>query len=421
MDQSFEPTPEIDEDPRAALTVLMAEQFHAAGITTDRLEAMLAHMAGVLGLELHAFLLPTNITLAIGPSYRQKVVMLRVSPEALDLTRIAKLTEVYDAVCNGAIDASDALKSTKTIIAAAKSVSPFVVIGAYCLVSVGAAIVLGAYPREVIVATLIGLSTGTIAAIASRYALVARLFEVLAVFVGTMIVAAFTRFAGPTNLYISIVAGIVPLLPGYSLTSALYELANADLVAGVARLGKVFATVLALGCGAALAIAVVGTSVLASSNQAEHGVGILAWTAALGLMTVGLAALLSARLKDYVWIFGACFIALLSLRVLSGLPAHQTAPFGAAFISGLVSSFGARFLRVPQVVLLAPAVFVLVPGSLTYESVFYLFQQNYSSAAALGVNAILASIFIVAGLLLSQLIFATGSIPFRAIRRFGPR
>lgn len=410
-----------DADPRATLLILMAQQLHLAGTTTDRLEAMLTRMADVLGLELHALSTPTSITLAIGPAYYQKVVLLRLSPGSLDLNNVATLTEVYDAVCARQIDIAQAVSRVRRIIEQTKPAPGWRTIGSFALVSIGTAMLLGADPREVLVAALIGCSTGAIAAIAGHSATVARLFEVLAAFFGTLIVAGFNHFVGPTDLYISIIAGIVPLLPGYSLASALYELANGDLVAGMARLGRVIAVVLELACGAALAIAIAGTAILGPSVNSSHSVGMLTWTLAITLMTIGLSSVLRARLRDYVWIFAACFIALLSTRLLVQLPGHQVATFGAAFISGMVANLGARFLRVPQAVLLVPAVFVLVPGSLTYESVFYLFQQDFGNAAGLGVNAVIASIFIVAGLLLSQLLMTHGAQPLRVIRQLGGR
>ena len=66
--------------------------------------------------------------------------------------------------------------------------------------------------------------------------------------------------------------GVVVLLPGYSLTLALHELANGDLVAGVARLGRVLSVLLALGCGAFLGFAVIGPSLLSTSDVTPHPV-----------------------------------------------------------------------------------------------------------------------------------------------------
>jgi uncharacterized membrane protein YjjB (DUF3815 family) len=287
------------------------------------------------------------------------------------------------------------------------------------LVALGVAVILGGGSNELIVATLIGAVTGVVGVFARRYATVDRLFEVIAAFLGTLIVAGYTHFVAPTNLYISIVAGVVVLLPGYSLTLALHELANQDLIAGTARLGRVFAILLALGCGALLGFAVAGTSLLGGAEIRPHPVGATYWFAAVILMSIGLAIDLDAHLRDFLWVFLACFVALATSHVFGTLPAHQVTAFVSAFVCGLVSNAGARLLRVPQPVFLVPALHVLVPGSLSYESILYVFSQKYVDAATLGVNAIIAGVLIVAGLLLSQLLFPASTIGLPSHSRQG--
>ncbi|MBV8246575.1 MAG: threonine/serine exporter family protein [Candidatus Eremiobacteraeota bacterium] len=402
---------------KVELIALMARSLHEAGVTTDRLEATLLQLARALDVQLQVFALPTYVTLAIGEAHRQEVVMLRLGPGSIDLRRLASLGEIQDAVVRGGLEPREAIERIRQATAAVRPPFALLTVLEYAAISFGVSVLLGAQPHEMLVASLVGCSTGAIAALARRNAVVARLFEVLATFLGTLVVAVATRFLGPTNLYITIVAGIVPLLPGYSLTSAIYELANNDLVAGVARLGKVLVTLLALGCGAALGITVAGADFVAHTTHQARPVGMLMWTLAVMLISLGLAPALGARKRDIPWVFAACFLALLSSRILSSLPGHQAAPFGSAFFTGIVCYVEARLARLPVVVLLAPAIFVLVPGALTYESIFFAFQENFESAAQLAANAFIASIFIVAGLLLSQLVFATGGTMARSIVR----
>ena len=203
------------------------------------------------------------------------------------------------------------------------------------------------------------------------------------------------------------------LLPGYSLTLALHELANGDLVAGVARLGKVLSTLLALGCGALLGFALLGPHLLHAGGIQTHPVQSRLWLLAAACMSIGLSIDLNARVRDFIWVFAASFVALLTSHILGDTPIHQISAFGSAFICGVVANLGARFLRVPQPVMLVPALLVLVPGSLSYESVLFAFQQNMSSAMTLGANAVAAAVQIVAGLLLSQLLFPTTTLRIR--------
>lgn len=404
----------IGDDPKAVFLATMARELHLAGIATDALESTLTKLAESIDLPLQILALPTSITIAVGPRWNQKLALMRLEPGQVNLRKIAMLNEIYDDLRAGKIDFRAASLLVSNIDKHWPGISPLWQIPALALVAVGVAILLGGGPRELIVAGAIGAFTGIDAAVASKNAVVARLFEVIAAFVGTLTVAAFTHFVGPTNIYISIVAGVVVLLPGYSLTLALHELANGDLVAGVARLGKVLSVLLALGCGALLGFAVIGPSLLQTSAVHAQAVPARFWTLAALLMAIGMSIDLDARLRDFVWVFASCFVALFISHVLGLTAVHQVSAFASAFLCGIVANLGARFLRVPQPVMLVPALLVLVPGSLSYESVLFAFQHNISTAFTFGANAAFAAVQLVAGLLLSQLLFPTSPLRLHA-------
>lgn len=398
---------QIADDPKAVFLATMARELHMAGLATDALEETLLGIAAAIGIDVQVFALPTNITLGIGPRWNQKVVMMRLEPARVNLRKIAVLNVIYDDLRIGNIDYREAAVLVNNIDRQWPGLNVAWEIPALALVAAGVGILLGANLREIFAAACIGAFTGVISYFGSHNAVVARLFEVIAAFGGTLIVAAFTHFIGPINIYDSIVAGVVVLLPGYSLTLALHELANGDLVAGVARLGKVLSVLLALGCGAFLGFAVIGPSLLQTGDTHMHAVASRYWILASVLMAAGLSIDLDARLRDFVWVFAASFVALLVSHLLASTPVHQVAAFGAAFICGIVANLGARFLRIPQPVMLVPALLVLVPGSLSYESVLFAFQQNISTSLTFASNASFAAIELVAGLLLSQLLFPT--------------
>lgn len=395
----------IGDDPKAVFLATMAQELHTAGIATDALESTLTDIAHSIDVPFQILALPTSITIAVGPRWNQKLAMMRLQPGRVNLRKIALLNEIYDDLRAGKIDFRAASTLVTNIDKHWPGISPLWQIPALSLVAIGVAVLLGGGMRELAVAGLIGAFTGIDAAVASKNAVVARLFEVIAAFVGTLIVAAFTHFVGPTNIYISIVAGVVVLLPGYSLTLALHELANGDLVAGVARLGKVLSVLLALGCGALLGFAVIGPSLLQTGSVHSQGVPARFWTLAALFMAVGISVDLDARVRDFVWVFASSFVALFTSHVLGLTSIHQVSAFGSAFICGIVANLGARYLRIPQPVMLVPALLVLVPGSLSYESVLFAFQHNISTAFTFAANAAFAAVQLVAGLLLSQLVF----------------
>jgi uncharacterized membrane protein YjjP (DUF1212 family) len=397
----------IQDDPKAVFLTQLARELHRAGVASDQLERTITATANVLGLQVEIFALPTNITIAIGPRYAQQIVMLRLQPGRVNLRKLAFLNDLFDEMQSGHIDIQTAIRQLREIDAFCPPPPALRSIFALTSVAIGVAVLLGGGVNELIVAALIGGTTGVLNFFTNRNAVMERLFLVIAAFAGTLIVAAFTHFIAPVNLYISIVAGVVVLLPGYSLTLALNELANEDLIAGTARLGRVFMNLLELGCGAFLGFAVVGSIFSHTADIRPHPVGELYWLAAIVLLSVGLSIDLDARLRDFVWVFLASIVALTTSYFFGRVSgAHQVTPFIAALVCGLVANLGARYLRVPQPVLLVPAVHVLVPGALSYQSVLWVVStKNYTDAATLAINAVVAAILIVAGLLLSQLIF----------------
>lgn len=394
----------------------MGRELHRAGIATDAIEQTLSEIAATIGLDVQVFALPTYITIAIGPTWSQRTMMMRLEPGRVSLRKIALINELYDALRNGRIDYRKATILLGEVNAQWPGLPPWLEIPALAFIAVGVALILGGGTRELIVSGAIGICTGILSTIAARSAIVARLFAVTAAFAATLIVASFQKLVGPVNIYISIIAGIVVLLPGYSLTLALHELANDFLVAGVARLGRVFSTLLALGCGAFLGLAVV-PSVLKGEVAATHPVAGTWWFVASVCMAVGLSIDLDARLRDFIWVFASSFVALLTAHVLGTTSAHAVSAFLSAFICGMVANTGARYLRVPQAIMLVPALIVLVPGSLSYESVLFAFQHNIDSALILAANTVAAAIQIVAGLLLSQLVLPASTLRRQAAGR----
>ena len=372
-------------------------------MASDQLERTVKPIAQTLGVELEIFALPTNLTIALGPRYAQQIVMLRLQPAQPNLRKLALLNEIFDDLQSGRItlDAATALLRSIDERAPAPPIAASIL--SYALVSTGVAVLLGGSMHEMLVAACIGVSTGILSFFTARNATMERLYQFLAAFAATLIVGAYDRFVGPVNLYIAIVAGVVVLLPGYSLTLALHELANEDLIAGTSRLGRVLAVLLALACGFILGFAAVGGSLLHNVGTRPHPIGPEAWLPAVLALSIGLSIQLDARLRDYAWVALACVVAMGSEFYFSFSAAQQVTPFIAATICGLTANLGARFLRVPQPVMLVPALFVLVPGALSYQSVLWVVSRDYSDAASLASSAVLAAILIVAGLLLSQL------------------
>ena len=391
-------------DDRTELLLALGRGLHQAGITTDALEETLTSVARACGVELQVNALPTSLMLAIGPAFEQRLIILRLEPGTVHLRKLALLEGVVDALRRRRRSAGEALADVVAIDTAVRPAPPLRSVLAYALLSSGTALLLGGARGEVMVSALIGVAIGAVAAAGERSRRVDRVFPIGAAFIATVIIGLWERFVAPVSLYVVLIAGVVQLLPGYALTTALNELANRNLVSGTARLGGVLVTLLALGCGFALGAGLSGNAILNGPTVSPGHLTPLSTALGPVLMACGIALILHARLRDLGWIVASCLSTAALARFLPALGITQATPFVTAFAIGLATNLAARYLRIPQAVVLIPGLLVLVPGSISYESLLYVFQADTTDALSLAARALLAAILIVAGFLTSQLL-----------------
>ena len=393
----------MPNDDGTELLLALGRGLHQAGIPTDALEETLLEVAHRCGIAIQVNALPTSLMLAVGAGFAQRLVILRLEPGKLHLRKLALLEGVVGAMRRG-LQPDAALVAVTAIDSEVRPDPPALTIAAYALLACGTALLLGGRAAEVLVSALAGVAIGAIAAIGQRSRRVDRIFEVAAAFVATVIVGLWERYVGSIALYVVLIAGIVQLLPGYSLTTALNELANRNLVSGTARLGGVFVTLLSLGCGFALGAGVMANAVFNGPTVSGGHASAASLLVAAGTMALGIALILHARYRDVGWIVASCIATVALGHWFPALGIVQAAPFATAVVIGLATNLIARYLQIPQAVVLVPGLLVLVPGSLSYESLLYVFQSDTVDAVSLGVRALLASILIVAGFLASQLV-----------------
>ncbi len=382
----------------------MSRALHQAGQASDGVEDSVRDLAIAMSVNVQINALPTLLTIAIGPPHQQQTVMLRLDPGSLNLRKLALLDNVVRDILAGG-DPGEALLGVTTIDAAVPPDPPYWTVLTYGILSCGTALLLGGGRGEMLVATLVGFAIGAIAAGAARSRRIDRVFEITAAFVATVLIGLWERFAPvPISLYVALIASLVTLLPGYTLTTALSELANRNLVSGTARLGGVMVTLLSLASGFALGAGLSGNAV---ANAPTASPGDTGWVSSLGaaiLMAVAIASLLHARYRDLGWIIASCIGTIALARALPNLGITEATPFATAFAVGVVTNVAPRVLRVPAPVVLVPALLVLVPGSLSYESLLYVFRDDSTDGISLAVRALLAAILIVGGFLTSQLV-----------------
>ena len=395
-----------DPDPFAVGFVLrLARALHAYGYSAARLEDILAATADRLGLAGHRFFsMPTQIMAAFGPEDRQRTHLLRVEPGEVNLGKVAALEQVSLDVAQGRASPEEGMERIERIVAAPSPYGPTVVTLAHGVLSGTVCQFLGGGWREIVVATVLGLGLGLLAIYAASHARVGRVFESLAAFLLSTAAIGLARLVGPISVFVATLAGLIVLMPGLLLTTAITELATRHLASGTLRLSSAFMTLLGIVFGVALGTRL-GTMLFGDPASAIP-VGLPGWApyVAIVLASASSVVILRADPRDAPWIVAAGVLGVLSGRLGAAKLGLELGMFVAAFGVAMASAAYERWRNRPAPVVLVPGILLLVPGSIGYLSMSSLMERNTVAGIDTAFTMVLTAVSLVAGLLIAGIV-----------------
>lgn len=360
------------------------------------------------------YVTPTIIEVTIGPLTSQHRALLVTSPGDIHLGHLTQLDRIARATATGRLSPRDALVRLEALTDTRQLPQTLLIGISYALTAAAFARTLGGGIREILVAALVGGVTGILSVCAHLFARVERVFPPLAAFVASLLVSAWAAKVTPVAGDLVTLAGLFVLLPGFSLTVALEELASRDLVSGTVRMTSAFITlfglVLGVALGGQLAARLVGPPRLVAP------VALPAWTYLLAALVAGVAYTiwLQVERRDIVWVVLACVIGATAARAGAVILGPQLGAFAAALAVGLASNLFALLSGRPAAVMQVPGLIVLVPGSIGLQS----FQALFSAQTIVGIQAgfqmFLTAVALVYGIFVANLLLPPRH-PFRLL------
>lgn len=398
-----------EPDPAAVGFVLrLARALHGHGYAAQRLEDVLGVTSDRLGLVGHRFFsTPTSIMAAFGPEARQRTHLLRVEPGDVNLGKLAELEHVSREVAHGRLSPGDGMAEIARIAAAPPPYGAALMTLAFGVISGAVCQFLGGGAREIGVAALLGLGLGVFQEFAAGHERIARVFEPLAAFLVSVLAIGLAHVAGPIAIFVTTLAGLIVLVPGLTLTTAITELATRHLASGTARLSGAFMTLLGIAFGVALGTRV-GTAAFGAPPPLVEAaaVALPSWSGAVALLLAPLASVVILRAvpKDAPWIVAAGVTGVLAGRVGAATLGVELGTFAGAFAVALASGVYERWRKRPASVVLVPGILLLVPGSVGYRSISALLERDTIAGIERAFSMILTAFALVAGLLIANVL-----------------
>jgi len=206
-----------------------------------------------------------------------------------------------------------------------------------------------------------------------------------------------------------IIASLIVLLPGLSLTNAVNELTSQHLVSGTARFAGAITTVLKLTVGAVIALYVFDLADLAPHVRASRPQP--AWVEAVSVVAASFAfaVLFRASRRDYLRVMCAAAGGYLIARFGGGAFGAPAGIFLAALLTTAAGNAYARWWNRPGAIIRVPGIIMLVPGSTSLRGLLAMIQQQDMIAGQDALLAVTMTLLaLVAGLLFGNLLLPPG-------------
>lgn len=390
-----------------AFVLRLGRALLSFGLPAQRVEEALGRVAQALGLEIDALATPTALVVTASDGQRRRTRLARVEPGETDLERLTALHALVGRVERRELGPGEAAERIELVQARAPRYPEVVTVLAYGLASAASAVLLGGSLVDSSAALALGTTVGVMARLAHRVATLGRILPALAAMVSTLLARAIAAGGAAVHEPVLVLASVIVLLPGFTLTVATLELATAHVVSGTARLVGGFSTLLQLGFGVALGHRVAqllpAVAEARPVENAEHVVLIAHAVAALAF-----TLLLRAAPRDAPWIVIGAAVSVAGARLGKAWLGPELGAFLGALCIGLVSHVHARIKDGPVLLLLTPGMLMLVPGSLGFLSVASMLQADVVAALETAFRMILVATSLAAGVLV-----ATVAIPPR--------
>jgi len=402
--------PQADLKVRIGFVVDLSRRLHEYGTAAPRLEDVVNLVSARLGLACNVLSTPTSIVMSFSDPAREDDIaeitqVVRVAPGEVNLRRLCQVDEIADQVIDGRLDLAAGRRALRAIGGAGRSpLAQAARIASFGISAASVAMILHTAWAGVAVAGLIGLLIGVIMLGSEGRPALSAASEALSAFLATLIVTGLAAFVVPLDVKSVVIASLIVLMPGMTLTTAVRELSSQHLISGTARMMGALATLLKLAFGTIAATHI--APLLGWVPQAQIGAPVPQWADFVAVLAAGasFAVLFGSPRRHVPVVIGAVVISYLCAQ----FGGRHVSPAFGVFVGGVaigaLSNLFARAMHRPGAVVREPGIILLVPGSVGFRSLSSVFERDVMLGLDTGITLITLLVAIVAGLLIGDIL-----------------
>lgn len=383
-----------------------------SGGPTSRLEDSLIRLGAYYERETEIFATPTGVFITLNDPKTTDdptTALTRIRETGTNLGQLCFLENVLTDLQNGVVTLTEATTALRGSLKHLNRYSTPVSTAAAVVYGFAASFMNYQRPGVALVSGLITASIWLLASQILKRRIANPIFsDFTSAFLALVLAALSHAFILPLSVEAYAIGGILLLVPGLSLTTAIAELAEQNLVSGTAKFMQATLALLALGLAYLLfqqiAFSLELQGVLQPVAPRHTKLWISALGVVLGISCFGIIFKVPPRMLLWSTLTGlAGWCTLEAVRETSAAPA---APFLAAVMVGTVSLAFGKVFRLPSQVFSVPGIVAMLPGMLALTSFRYFATGDQDTGLAFTFQVAITAVSIVFGLMSARVPFA---------------
>ncbi|HEY0179461.1 MAG TPA: threonine/serine exporter family protein [Dokdonella sp.] len=395
---------------RIGFVVELARRLHEYGTAAPRLEDVVNLVSARLGLGCNVLSTPTSIVMSFSNRASEEDLaeitqVVRMPPGEVNLRRLCEVDAIADRVIDGRLDLAAGRRRLREIGGAPPSSPQRLALAlSYGVSAASIAAILHSSWAGVATSALVGLVIGVVSLISLERPNIAAASEALSALLATLVATAVAVFVAPIEVRSVVIASLIVLMPGLTLTTAVRELSSQHLISGTARMMGAIATLLKLAFGT-VAAAQLGV-LLGWVPRDAPSAPVPRWTEGVAVLAAAFAfAVLFRSPRSQVGVVvGAVVLGYLCTQIGGAYVAPAFGVFLGGLVIGAASNVFARLAQRPGALVREPGIILLVPGSVAFRTLSFVLERDVLLGLDTAITLVTLLVSIVAGLLFGDLI-----------------
>ncbi len=388
---------------RVKFILKFGKALHSVGAPAHSLEGTMQEMCQLFGLKGSIVSLPTAIFSSFSYGDEEITKIERVEPMGVNLGKLSKVDLVAREVIAGDKTYEEGSQTLDDILLDNDPYGKRMRLMCFLFSAAGFMVLFGGTWGDFIASVLVGLLVGALS-LARPIGLVAQLFEALVAVVASFTTYLLVKLFPGLNIGVVILSSLIIFMPGLFITIAIAEIATQNLTSGTSRLVGGVMILLKLTFGVFVGAKLASWIKLPVLNIEFGQVPAIVTIFTLPITALMATVIFKAERSDWKWVTLAGVFGYCSSKIGTYYFGPEMGMFLGGIAVGASSNIFARFKDRPSSIFQFPGMILLVPGSVGYRSLSFLFEKDIIGGLGTAFTMVTLAMALVVGIFFGNIL-----------------